>query len=110
MCQPNDVVKYCLGNGAQGDVVLVERGGKQIAVKTLASDEDVEFHQRLLPYLSHPNITEHYSVRHYSGYRGGVIEMEFCSGGSLFDRVLEMGCLDEAQAFIIFFQVSVVFL
>jgi len=87
-----------LGEGGNGVVYLVEKGGKRYALKTLIptkekySYKEIECFKRemeICKQLIHPNIVEFYE----SGYENGqfYFVMEYCNGGDLTDLMVEKG-------------------
>lgn len=86
--------KKKLGEGAFGDVYLVKRKGRYLVLKEINLSEmerkKQEYaHQeiKLLKSLTHPYIVAYLG----GGFKGRhlYIQMEYCSGGDLYDRITE---------------------
>ena len=99
--------KKVLGEGQFGTTFLVthKRTGQKAACKAIAKrkliqPEDVEDVRRevsILHHLSgHPNIVGLLGA--YEGTKHVYIVMDFCSGGELFDRIVERGHYSEKDA------------
>jgi len=92
-----------LGEGAFGKVcrATCKKTGIQRAVKTVVkkSIKDVQAFQREIEItrnMDHPNIIKLFET--FEDHRSIYLVMELCEGGELFDRLVELGHLTEAQA------------
>jgi len=105
-----DVEEKKLGQGSYGSVSKgVNKMTKQIrAVKTIAKArlkniESFKQEVSIMKSLDHPNIIRLFET--FEDHRNVYLVMELCTGGELFDRVLELGHLTEVQAAIIMQQI-----
>ena len=95
-----------LGKGAFSEVVYVEEKatGKPFAMKiinktAIKSKKDLTHlleEIALQKKLAHPNIVQLYQV--YESEKKVYLQMEYCSGGELFSRIVEKGFLTEGEA------------
>ena len=105
-----DVEERKLGQGSYGSVSkAVHKSTKQVrAVKTIPKSKlkNIDsFRQEvnIMKALDHPNIIRLYET--FEDHRNVYLVMSLCSGGELFDRLIEMGKLTEVQAAIIMQQI-----
>lgn len=98
-------LKQVIGHGHYGTVRLAVhkvRTSEQVAIKTLVkrklrSEKDsFEKEIDILTSLDHPNIIKLYSV--YEDEKAYHLVTEYCSGGELFDRIVEKGHYMESDA------------
>ena len=91
-----------LGQGSYGKVRMAShiktnqlRAVKIIKKKNL-EEEKFFLEVNILAKLSHPNIMQIYEF--YEDERNYYIVSEFCSGGELFDMIINKGCFSEKEA------------
>ena len=92
------------GHGHYGHIRVarpISNPDKQFAVKTIPKEKikrEMHLFKRekdIFRELDHPNIVKFYES--YEDKKFFHVVMEYCSGGELFDRVVEKGHLDERQ-------------
>jgi len=101
-----DVDKKKLGEGSYGTVsICTNKATKQKrAVKALSKTQMKNIEKfkeeiRIMQLMDHPNI-----IKLYEAFEDKVkvyLVMELCSGGELFDRIIELGHFTEVQAAIV---------
>lgn len=101
-----DMDRKKVGQGSYGYVVKCTNKGTKLvrackviaksAMKNLARFKD---EVRIMKMLDHPNIIKLYET--FEDSRTVYLVMELCTGGELFDRILEMGAFTEVQAAIV---------
>ena len=103
MISPGDRLdgKYCvvkrLGGGGFGEVFLADDESipdRQVAIKVLKQPKgddhsDLLHEMKALAKFHHPNVVTFY--HHFQNQSGLHLVMEFCSGGSLYDRLKAAG-------------------
>lgn len=105
-----DLNKTKLGEGSYGSVCkATNKSTKAIrAVKTIAKTQmkNLErFKQEIaiMKMMDHPNIIKLFET--FEDHRNIYLVMELCSGGELFDRIIESGHFTEVQAAILMQQI-----
>jgi len=105
-----DMEKKKLGEGSYGSVCRGKNKstGKVHAVKSIskAQMKNVDrFKQEIaiMKMMDHPNIIKLYET--FEDHRNIYLVMELCSGGELFDRIIESGHFTEVQAAILMQQI-----
>jgi len=98
-----DLEKKKLGEGSYGSVCKAQnKSTKQIrAVKSIAKAQMKNldrFKQEIaiMKMMDHPNIIKLFET--FEDHRNIYLAMELCSGGELFDRIIEAGHFTEVQA------------
>jgi len=98
-----DIDKKKLGEGSYGSVSQAKskQGGARRAVKAIPKQQmkNVERFQQeiaLMKMMDHPNIIKLYET--FEDRRVIYLVMELCTGGELFDRIIEAGHFTEVQA------------
>eukprot|EP00440_Ansanella_granifera_P051436 gb/GFBE01055759.1/.p1 GENE.gb/GFBE01055759.1/~~gb/GFBE01055759.1/.p1 ORF type:complete len:502 (+),score=158.15 gb/GFBE01055759.1/:1-1506(+) len=101
-----DVDKKKIGEGSYGSVCIATKkaGGQKRAVKMLSKQQmkNVEKFKeeiRIMKLLDHPNIVKLFET--FQDKAKVYLVMELCSGGELFDRIIESGHFTEVQAAIV---------
>lgn len=100
-----DFIKY-IGQGQYGIVRLAFRKSqpqaKHFAIKSILK-QNIHKHRQILKreleiltFTDHPNIVKLYET--YEDHLYLHLVLEYCSGGDIFDRVVEKGSLCEAEA------------
>jgi len=95
-----------LGAGSYGSVSKAQRKatGQQVAIKKITK-KDVKniprfkLEIRIMKILDHPNIIKLYE--HFEDHKNIYLVMELCTGGELFDRIIEENKMSEKHAAII---------
>jgi len=95
-----------LGAGSYGSVSKAVRKatGQQVAIKKITK-KDVKniprfkLEIRIMKILDHPNIIKLYE--HFEDHKNIYLVMELCTGGELFDRIIEENKMSEKHAAII---------
>jgi len=95
--------KRVLGHGQFGTVreALMIGTGRVVAVKSINKEKikkDLYLLKReldVLRMIDHPNVIKYYET--YEDEKYLHIVMELCSGGDLFDKLIEMGTLNETE-------------
>ena len=99
------VIARRLGGGAYGEVFLAtdnEVPDRQVAIKALSparedDDSPLKWEMQKLAQFSHPHVVGFY---HHFPHEGRLcLVMEYCSGGSLFDRLMAAGHFSEQKVF-----------
>jgi len=105
-----DVDKKKLGEGSYGAVSKCtnKSTGRVNAVKSIAKAQMKDltrFKQEIaiMKMMDHPNIIKLYET--FEDHRNIYLIMEICSGGELFDRIIETGHFTEVQAAIVMQQI-----
>merc|ERR1719343_1910097 len=105
-----DMDKKKLGEGSYGSVCKAKNKSTSAlrAVKTIskAQMKNIErFKQEIaiMKMMDHPNIIKLYET--FEDHRSIYLVMELCSGGELFDRIIESGHFTEQQAAILMQQI-----
>merc|ERR1740138_1913599 len=105
-----DLEKKKLGEGSYGSVCKGKNkaSGSIRAVKTISKSQmkNIErFKQEIaiMKMMDHPNIIKLYES--FEDHRSIYLVMELCSGGELFDRIIESGHFTEVQAAILMQQI-----
>jgi len=101
-----NIDKKKLGEGSYGSVSKCtpktpKAGGCERAIKTIskAAMKDVERFKMeiaIMKVMDHPNIIKLYES--FEDHRNIYLVMELCTGGELFDRIIESGHFTEVQA------------
>ena len=113
-CSPSEgyIIDKKLGEGSYGEVYRVRhkqlgiiRAMKRIVRRTKSIESEIEINNEinLLKSIDHPNIVK--IVEFYVTKQAYFIITELCSGGELFDKIMEKEKLDEEHASYIMFQV-----
>ena len=95
--------KRVLGHGQFGTVreALMTGTGRVVAVKSINKEKikkDLYLLKReldVLRMIDHPNVIKYYET--YEDEKYLHIVMELCTGGDLFDKLIEMGTLNESE-------------
>jgi calcium-dependent protein kinase len=97
------IEKKALGSGTYGVVyqcihkeTKAVRACKQIAVKKIKNWERFETEVKILQELDHPNILKLYE--YFQDPKNVYLITEMCSGGELFDKIVEKESFEEAYA------------
>jgi len=105
-----DLERKKLGEGSYGSVVRglnkatkAERAVKQIAKKALKNPERFKQEVAIMKMMDHPNIIKLFES--FDDHRNIYLVMELCSGGELFDRIIDAGSFTEVQAAILMQQI-----
>merc|ERR1719156_145974 len=105
-----DMEKKKLGEDSYGSVCKAKNkaSGSIRAVKTISKSQmkNIErFKQEIaiMKMMDHPNIIKLYET--FEDHRNIYLIMEICSGGELFDRIIETGHFTEVQAAIVMQQI-----
>jgi len=100
-----DIDKKKLGEGSYGTVskctnkfTKKTRAMKQIGKKQM-KDASLQQEIAIMKMMDHPNIIKLYES--FEDQRNIYLVMELCTGGELFDRIIELGVFTEAQAAIV---------
>eukprot|EP00429_Kryptoperidinium_foliaceum_P128488 CAMPEP_0176282956 /NCGR_PEP_ID=MMETSP0121_2-20121125/51067_1 /TAXON_ID=160619 /ORGANISM="Kryptoperidinium foliaceum, Strain CCMP 1326" /LENGTH=495 /DNA_ID=CAMNT_0017623317 /DNA_START=48 /DNA_END=1535 /DNA_ORIENTATION=- len=98
-----DMDKKKLGEGSYGSVCKASNKASKAtrAVKTIPKTQmkNLERFQQeiaLMKMMDHPNIIKLYET--FEDHRNIYLVMELCTGGELFDRIIENGAFNEVQA------------
>ena len=94
-----------LGGGGFGEVYLANDEAipdRQVAIKILnlpneADHSDLLWEMRTLARFNHPHVVAFY--HHFADENRLYLVMEFCPGGSLYDRLRARGSFSESQVF-----------
>ncbi|CAE8623275.1 unnamed protein product [Polarella glacialis] len=104
------VDKKKLGEGSYGTVSMcshkdtkVDRAVKSIAKKDIKQKERFQQEIDLMKLLDHPNIIKLYET--FEDRKNIYLVMELCTGGELFDRIIELQSFTEVQAAIVMKQI-----
>jgi calcium-dependent protein kinase len=108
-----DMEKKKIGEGSYGAVCRATKkgqsdGARKFAVKSIAKAQmkNMErFKQEIaiMKIMDHPNIIKLYES--FEDHRNIYLVMELCSGGELFDRIIDAGHFTEVQAAILMQQI-----
>ncbi|CAK88109.1 unnamed protein product (macronuclear) [Paramecium tetraurelia] len=103
-------LKKVIGSGTYGSVVkAVLKGTKQQRAVKVIPKSKVKNPERfkreidILRAMDHPNIIKLYET--YEDQRNVYLVTELCEGGELFDRIMDKGYFNEAEAHAIFLQI-----
>jgi calcium-dependent protein kinase len=98
-----DVDKKKLGEGSYGSVSKAKnkstgaiRAVKSIAKAQMKNADRFKQEIAIMKMMDHPNIIKLYET--FEDHRNLYLIMELCSGGELFDRIIESGHFSEVQA------------
>merc|ERR1719387_2761101 len=81
----------------------LERAIKTISKSHMTNAERFKAEIALMKIMDHPNIIKLYET--FEDHRNIYLVMELCSGGELFDRIIESGHFNEQQAAILMQQI-----
>eukprot|EP00929_Paragymnodinium_shiwhaense_P058567 TRINITY_DN2932_c0_g2_i1.p1 TRINITY_DN2932_c0_g2~~TRINITY_DN2932_c0_g2_i1.p1 ORF type:complete len:525 (+),score=165.30 TRINITY_DN2932_c0_g2_i1:97-1575(+) len=105
-----DIEKKILGEGSYGTVSRATNRSTQVvrAVKSIskAQMKNIErFKQEIaiMKLMDHPNIIRLFET--FADHRNIYLVMELCTGGELFDRIIDVGHFKESQAAVIMQQI-----
>jgi len=105
-----DIDKKKLGEGSYGSVSKAKnkstgqiRAVKNIAKAQMKNIERFKMEIKIMKDMDHPNIIKLHES--FEDQRSIYLVMEMCSGGELFDRIIEAGHFSEVQAAILMQQV-----
>mmetsp|Transcript_69493 Transcript_69493/g.226322 ORF Transcript_69493/g.226322 Transcript_69493/m.226322 type:complete len:537 (-) Transcript_69493:496-2106(-) len=98
-----DMEETCLGQGSYGSVLTgTHRMTKSVRAIKVICKEKTRDHSKLdreiemMKEMDHPNVIKLFET--FEDGRATYLAMEFCKGGELFGRVVEVGCLPEPDA------------
>ena len=107
----NYVIEKKLGDGTYGCVYLAthktthaKRAIKQLPRNKIKNPERLETEIKILSEADHPNIIKLYEE--YEDPRNVYLVMETCTGGELFDTIVNRGCLTEKIGAEVFTQMA----
>jgi calcium-dependent protein kinase len=107
-----DMEKKKIGEGSYGSVSRATKkgqsGGKKYAVKSIAKAQmknmdRLKAEVAIMKIMDHPNIIKLFEG--FEDHRNVYLVMELCSGGELFDRIIEAGHFSEVKAAILMQQI-----
>jgi len=106
-----DIDKKKIGEGSYGSVCKARnkatkamRAIKTINKAALKSPEAFRKEIQIMKILDHPNICKLYES--FQDHRNIYLVLELCTGGELFDRIIEYGHLTEKQAALLMQNIS----
>mmetsp|Transcript_5722 Transcript_5722/g.6134 ORF Transcript_5722/g.6134 Transcript_5722/m.6134 type:complete len:474 (+) Transcript_5722:35-1456(+) len=105
-----DIKKDKLGEGTYGNVIkgYTKEGNNPRAIKVIPKSkvknpERFKLEIEIMRHLDHPNIMKLYET--FEDPRHVYLVMDLCTGGELFDRIIDKGRLSEAEARNVFLQI-----